>query len=436
MQGRLKIDALSIVEGFRAEEEDQGWRNATRTAILLLVLVSLAQPRHASAQLGADTLSASSTISVLTILPGDEVYSMFGHTAIRVQDPEQGIDHTYNYGTFDFGNPIVFVGQFSYGNLDYILSDTAFRSVLSFYRDVARRPIIEQVLNLTLQQRLKVFEFLEWNARPENRAYRYDFLFDNCSTRVRDLFYNELDSLQYATDTVPEATFRHLLDPYAADRPFLDFGWDLLMGTQVDRLASEWETMFLPLYLMAAVDSATIQRNGQPHPFVAKKDTLFWVEGRDMPDSTAPWPSIVLWGVFWIGLSLTILQRSGAWQRAGAMFDGILFLVVGLAGTVMLLMWLVSLHSVTDNNWNLLWAWPTHLVVAFVIGRSNSPVWLRAYLIAHVILTTTALLGWILWPQELPVAAIPVVLLLALRSAWRVFGTGVHRGQTAPAATS
>src|SRR5690606_37400248 len=102
----------------------------------------------------------SASISILTILPGDEVYSMFGHTAIRVQDPEQGIDHTYNYGTFDFGNPISFVIRFAYGDLDYILSDTSFPRMLAFYRDVAGRPVIEQELNLSHPQRMKVFEFL------------------------------------------------------------------------------------------------------------------------------------------------------------------------------------------------------------------------------------------------------------------------------------
>lgn len=434
MQGRRKIGPLRVEVRSNAREEGRAHRFFLFASWLLLL--AFISPIRVQAQVGAETLSPSSTISILTILPGDEVYSMFGHTAIRVRDPEQGIDHTYNYGTFEFGNPLVFVGKFAYGNLEYVLSVAGFRHMLEFYRDIARRPIIEQILNLTHAQRLKVFAFLERNARPENRAYRYDFLFDNCSTRVRDVLYEQLDSLHYASDTVPEATFRHLLDPYAADRPFLDFGWDLLMGTQVDRLAEEWETMFLPLYLMAAVDSATIESDGQPVPFVTSKDTLFWVEGRGMPEPSAPWPSILMWGVFWLGLSLTILQRSGSWRGIGRWFDGALFFVVGLAGTLMILMWLVSLHTVTNDNWNLLWAWPTHLIVAFLLRRTHPPVWLRAYLIATLILTTIALLGWALWPQELPVAAIPVVLLLALRSAWRAFGMVLHREQTVPVSGS
>ena len=407
------------------------------TALCLLsTAYHFAAPGMARAQLGVETLSPSSKISILTIVPGDEVYSLFGHTAIRIQDPEQGIDHTYNYGTFEFGDPVSFVARFAYGNLDYILSETSFPRMLAYYRDVARRPVIEQVLNLTHRQRLKIFEHLERNARPENRAYRYDFLFDNCSTRVRDAFHDRLDSLRFSSESVPDATFRHLLDRYAPHRPFLNFGWDLLLGPAVDRQAEAWETMFLPYYLMSAADSAVVTRGDLSEPFVASKDTLFWIEGRGIQDASAPWPSIVMWGIFWIGLSITILQRSGGWSGLARWFDAVLFAVVGLAGLIMLLMWTISLHAVTHQNWNLMWAWPTHLIAALPLLQGRRGVWLRSYLIAAALLATTALLGWAFWPQELPAAAIPLVLLLALRSAWRVFGTGVLRVRTARATAS
>lgn len=430
MRLRRKIDDDS--ESTRSIELLGG--SAMRSALALML--ALSTPALTQAQLGLERLSPSSTVSILTILPGDEIYSMFGHTAIRVQDPEQAVDHTYNYGTFAFGNPLVFTARFAYGNLDYILSETSFPRMFAFYRDVAKRPIIEQTLNLSHAQRQKLFEFLERNARPENRAYRYDFLFDNCSTRVRDALYEQLDSLQYATNTVPEATFRHLLDPYAADRPFLDFGWDLLLGSPVDRQAESWETMFLPLYLMAAIDSATINVGTVQEPFVASKDTLFWIEGRDLPQASAPWPSIVMWAIFWAGLSITIMQRTGGWLVLGRWFDALLFGIVGIAGLLMLLMWVVSLHSVTNYNWNLLWAWPTHLIAGVVLAKRGAATWMRAYLVGAVLFTTSALLGWILLPQELPVAAIPIVLLLGLRSAWRAFGKDAHREQTVRAAAS
>src|SRR5690606_20229754 len=106
-------------------------------------------------------------------------------------------------------------------------------------------------------------------------------------------------------------------------------------------------------------------------PFVARKDTLFWIEGRGIQDAVAPWPSIVMWGVFWLGLSITIVQRSGGWSGLARWFDATLFAIVGLAGLVMLLMWTVSLHAVTHQNWNLIWAWPTHMIAAIPLGRAR-----------------------------------------------------------------
>lgn len=394
---------------------------------LLLLMAYL----PAAARLPTDTLSESATISILTILPGDEIYSMFGHTAVRVRDPQQDIDQTYNYGTFDFGNPVFFAFTFAYGQLDYFLSDTSFPRIVRFYRDVARRPIIEQVLNLDHAQRVAIFRFLKWNALPENRGYRYDFLYDNCSTRVRDAFYDRFGSLRFHAPP-PGTTFRRMLDPYSVDRPFLDFGWDLLMGTPMDRDAPAWDGMFLPDYLMLAADSATIERDGERVPFVARKDTLFWIPGRSDPGASAPWPSIVMWAFFAAGFALAAHQRTGGAPRFGAWFDATLFGIVGVAGLMMLFMWFVSLHSVTMYNWNLLWAWPAHLVAAVAFARRSEPRWLRGYLIAAVILAMTTLLGWTLWPQELHSASIPLILLIALRSAWHAFGTAVPRARTAP----
>ena len=250
-------------------------------AILLAasLLVVAQQPENARGQARDVRLTDASEVSLITILPGDQIYSLFGHTAIRVQDPGLGLDRTYNYGTFDFGNPFTFSLKFAYGDLNYFLSDASFQRVLPFYRDVARRPIVEQTLNLTLREREELFGFLQWNALPENRAYRYDFLFDNCSTRPRDAFYEHVSDLHFPA-AVRDHTFRRLLDPYVTHLPWLDFGWDLLLGAPVDREAAAWEHMFLPLELMALADAATIERPSGAEPFVARTDTLFWIEGR------------------------------------------------------------------------------------------------------------------------------------------------------------
>jgi len=161
-------------------------------------------------------LSESARISLVTILPGKKVYSVFGHNAIRVVDPERGIDVAYNYGTFEFGNPLTFSAKFLYGDLNYRLAKQRYDRMVAYYPSEEGRPLIEQWLDLDADQRETIFRFLEWNALPENAYYRYDFFYDNCATRIRDLFEDVLGSDLRAELRNPDRTMRQLLDPYLA----------------------------------------------------------------------------------------------------------------------------------------------------------------------------------------------------------------------------
>jgi len=363
-------------------------------------------------------LSDEARISLLTILPGDAVYSAFGHSAFRVYDPTQGIDWTFNYGTFDFQDPL-FVPKFIYGKLDYFLSVGDHRAALRFYRDVEERPVIEQVLDLDATQRAAVYTFLETNAQPENRGYRYDFLFDNCSTRLRDVLEQALPgALRFASTPVPQTSFRHLLDPYVADRPFLDLGFYLVLGTPTDRIPSAREVVFLPDDLLQAFDAATVEDNGTTRSLVARKDTLFWIEGTAKPQRAFSWPFLL----FTVGLAVGasgIVRGMNRDKHGRPWGDVVLFGAVGLAGLLLLFMWFGTEHVVTRYNWNLLWAWPTHLVAAYALARTRPAPWLRPYLIVTGVGTLLVLLGWFWWPQDLHPALLPLLLLLLLRSAWQ-----------------
>ena len=362
-------------------------------------------------------LSPEAQVSLITILPGTPVYTTFGHSAIRVYDPALGIDQTYNYGTFDFGNPVTFVGKFAYGKLDYFLSvNGPYRRVVEYYWTVEERPLIEQVLNLSIGQRNAVYRFLEWNRQPENAYYRYDFFFDNCSTRIRDVFEEVLgDSLQFAPLPDPDVSLRRLLDPYVVDQPFLDVAMDLGLGLPADHIATPHEAMFLPDYLMRAFDHATVTFGGWTHPLVARTDTVTWSEDRAEEEAAWPWPSILAWTVCVVGLHLT--GRDLRTGRAGDRhFDGLLYGVTGVVGLVIMFLWFVSLHAVTQANLNLLWAWPTHLVAAVAVRRAGSRRWLSLYLLATALVGTVLLIGWPFWPQELPASIFPIALLLSVRS--------------------
>jgi len=390
-----------------------------RGSLSLLILAVLWLPVEAGAQ-PIPRLSDSSRVSMLTILPGEAVYSEFGHSAFRVRDPARGIDRLYNYGTFDFSDPF-FVPKFVYGQLDYYLSVVPYDPAYRHYRS-QRRPIIEQHLRLTAEQRTALFRFLEINARPENRMYRYDFLFDNCSTRIRDALEAAVgDAVQFTGQPDLNQSFRHLLDPWVADRPPLSLGFDLVLGTPADRVATPREVMFLPTHLMAAFDHATLQAGSTTQPLVARTDTTLWFTGYDATERAFPWPRWLAWVGFVAGLGLTLRRARQNDRAPGRGLDTALLVFTGLAGGIMFFLWFISEHAVTNSNWNLLWAWPTHLLAAVLVWRHADAAWLRLYLGAAA---GTALLtagGWTLWPQDLHAAVLPLTLLLAVRLGWRAY---------------
>ncbi|HET6567484.1 MAG TPA: DUF4105 domain-containing protein, partial [Rhodothermales bacterium] len=327
-------------------------------------------PGEVRGQQMGPVLSDQAQLSLITVLPGDELYSLFGHSAFRVYDPATGVDELFNYGTFDFSNPVTFALKFAYGKMDYMLSTTSYPREAYLYATYEKRPIIEQVLNLSPDQVRVVYQFLQTNALPENRTYRYDFLFDNCSTRLRDVLTTTLDGdVRFAPVPDPNESFRHLLDPYVADRPFLDLGFDLLLGMPTDRVATPREATFLPDYLMASFAHAKVTVDGTIQPLVARTDTVFWTPSRGRKQAALPYPAILFWLVFAGGAVLTYLEvRRGG--PSGRVFDGVLFGIVGLVGLLIAFMWFVTEHTVTAWNLNLLWAWPTHLVAAVYIWRA------------------------------------------------------------------
>lgn len=392
-----------------------------RLALVLALVLALLAPAARAQDLPA--LSPEAEVSLLTMLPGDEVYALFGHTAFRIADPALGLDRTYNYGTFDFEQPF-FVVRFARGLLDYQLSIASFERTLAEYRFL-ERPIIEQRLDLSPEAKQRLFRFLETNYLPANRAYRYDFFFDNCSTRPRDALEAALgrrpDYGAYAN--APDRTFRELLQPYLEAAPLTDLGIDLALGAPTDRVATYREAMFLPLELLGALDAASLDGR----PLVVATDTLFWIDGAGLPDDAFDWPTLVAWLLFALGAALSIAARRSAERQSAAFrFDVGLFATVGIAGVILLWLWLGTEHSVTGPNWNLLWAWPTHLVAAFLLTKRNLSPALRVYWAAAALVALGTVLLWPVLPQALHPAVRPVALLLALRASLRALAAHPH----------
>lgn len=349
-------------------------------------------------------LSPDARVSLITLYPGDAIYSLWGHSAIHIEDPVLGLDVAYNFGTFDFGNPVSFLARFAYGRLDYMLSLENYRLWVDYSWYTQKRAVIEQTLNLTQAQKDSLFEFLTWNSRPENRTYRYDFLYDNCATRIRDALEPIIGS-PLAADTPAGIAFRTAVKPYARQHPLVDLAMNLGMGMPADQMATRREQAFLPLDL-ASIAAEARKPDGQV--LVLRTDTLY---GQPMPPTqrtSVPWTAALFGlGLAW-GIVLTGLQRTKPRRHVT---DLALFTVAGAIGLLLAFLSLVSLHTVTWPNLHLLWAWPAHGIIIWL----RRP-WTRYYWMASAAGLSIFLAGLPLWTQGIPTAVLPLVVLLLVRS--------------------
>lgn len=370
-------------------------------------------------------LSPRAEISLLTAAPGDELYSAFGHSAIRVHDPLQGIDEVYGYGTFNFDQPFFYL-RFVRGYLNYRLDVEPFQRTPDRYGFVdvyqyLNRNVNEQVLNLSQSQKQAVYDFLQENNKPENRYYLYDYFFDNCATRPRDVFIQALgDSLVFHHDHLTDSlSFRDLIDRYLQHKPWIDMGIDLLLGMPIDRTMTPMEYMFHPDYLEKAFAHAQVGREEGMQDFVKTTRTPVPIKRSFAPAAwyERPWP--YCWALALLVLGLTYRShRRGSYLR---WLDTLAFSLAGGVGWVLLLLMTATNHQAAAWNLNVLWLLPTHLVLPFVLHRTQAPAWLPAYLLVSAGLILLLLLAWPVLPQDLHPAFMPLMLILLLRllHAWR-----------------
>lgn len=354
-------------------------------------------------------LSDSARISLMTVSPGSELYSVFGHSAVRVYDPITRINRVYNYGTFDFDQPNFYL-NFCRGKLLYALDVESYRN-FEYGNLHDLRWMEEQVLNLNGEQRQRIFSLLQTNALPENKDYKYDFFYDNCATRIRDLvketFFHQItfDS----SGLKPGVTMRQLLKPYLKNYPWTDFGIDLILGLAADRKALAEDYMFLPDHLRDLVGATKL--DGKT-PLV-RAEHLIPEYKIDQPAFTPGFLDRPLWVMSFIAL-MGLLSMAN--RRTERIFDTIFWFVLGLAGLVIALLWFATEHTATKTNLNLFWALPTHLL--FFWRRSKSE-FVENYFTGAAILAALMLVFWAWIPQALPVAAIPLVVLVVVKGIWR-----------------
>ncbi len=380
-----------------------------KTLLLLAILFSIcgfSQPE----------LSSSSTISALTVGTADELYSKFGHSAIRVQDPVLGIDVVYNYGHFDFNTPNFYV-KFTRGKLLYALARERFSDFLYGY-ELENRWVREQQLNLSTAQKNKLLKFLENNYLPENRFYKYDFLFDNCSTRIPDALVSVLkEDLAFDYSYLDNAyTFRQLIHQNLEVNSWSNFGIDLALGSVIDRKATPYEHLFLPIYVYDQLQNTSL--NGDK--FVTKDTLLIDVK------PVAATSNFLLSPFFWLSvlgiIILLITYKDYKNQTRSGWLDFMLFFTTGLAGLLIVFLWLGTDHKATANNYNFLWTFPLNAFVAFaLLKKTGIPKSLNIYITIILAFLVLSLLIWVLKIQIFSPLVLLIILPLGVRYLFLIY---------------
>ncbi|HEX2607740.1 MAG TPA: DUF4105 domain-containing protein [Flavisolibacter sp.] len=358
---------------------------------------------------GASQDSCQLRISLLTCAPGEELYSTFGHTAIRVQDMGRNADLVFNYGTFEFGPD--FYSEFIRGKLRYALSIESFTDFLYNYQ-AESRSVQEQEIRMDCAEKTKLYQALMENAREANRYYRYDFLFDNCTTRAKDMISKNASGPVVFQNILParKPSFRDLIHSYldAGHQPWSKLGIDILLGVKLDRIVTNEQAMFLPDYLLKGMDHTTAA--GQP---LVTPPRMILSMPSLVGDKTIFTPAVIFSMVLLLFAALYFSRTKKAQRILGAL-DFLLFFPLGLAGLLLLFMWFGTDHVVCRQNFNLLWALPSHALMAFLIYSKAR--WVRIYFRITAVIGLLLLLTWFLLPQHLNEGLIPLVLLLTFRS--------------------
>jgi hypothetical protein len=332
------------------------------------------------------------TASVLTLDPGREIYSIFGHTAIRIVNNENGTDRVYNFGTFDFDDRWFYL-KFIKGNLKYFLSVNSFDNFIIAAESENRR-VYEEQLNISDSQAKAMEEELSSLYHSPERFYTYDFFHDNCATRVRDQIFSSPAILR-DTSGLCCTSFRNLLIPFISHKYWLNLGINLAMGKKADVTASAWDHMFLPVYI-----SSIIKKTG-----TGKSQNLL-LSGQ--PEKKKKFPAYA-----WPWIILIIVALSQVFRPTRKIAYYLFFGVLSLTGLILLFVSIISINPVLSGNLNLVWLLPSILILASSSLKAGKII--RA---AYIILVVILFAFWNQLPQALSTTFLPwmsgIILLLAV----------------------
>ncbi len=371
----------------------------------LLIAILFAFCCNIHAQGALPTLDSGAYVNVITCGPGNDFYTTFGHSAIRICDTALGIDVVYNYGTFDF-NTSHFYLKFAQGRLNYCLSRDSYNGFIFEYA-YEGRSLTEQTLKLTQQEKQNLFVLLETNYLPEYRYYLYDMFRDNCATRIRDIINSALGHRVLFEEYTPQnaKSYRQLLYEHTSNTlQWWQLGIDIVVGSRCDRPCTNFGYAFAPMELMRQLDTTCIKGTSEPLAMPAQHTLL---ETREQtPRSISP--TLTFWALFVIILSLTVISWKRQWKLKW--LDVTLFVAAFLVAVLIFFLWFCSDHYCTKANFNLLWASPLFIYFAIRLRKSN-----RWMILAQIALFAATGIIAPCGLQQFNAAVLPIVLTLFIR---------------------
>jgi len=335
--------------------------------IVLTCLLSVVQLTAGAQGMGnADSIQ----ISLLTCSPGKEVWAQYGHTAIRYYNKESGEDLAINYGIFSLDQSY-FIPRFVLGMTDYRMGVQSMEQFLAQY-EYEGRGVTEQVLNLSAKDKEAIYKALQENLKPENVVYRYNYFFDNCTTRARDIIVNHLHGKVVYPPADSDATFRSMLHKWNNEYKWTQFGEDLLLGVNADRKTTKSEQQFLPENLKNDFDKATY--NGKPlvnetrELLSAKTDTV---------EPSFPLSPLAV-AILFVVVSLVMMSFSYRRKQVYWVWDAALMITSGLLGIVFFIM-IFSQHPCVSLNFILLFFNPLPLFFLYSTIRKKKVMWWKIW---------------------------------------------------------
>lgn len=310
-----------------------------------------------------NTWCDSIEISLLTCTPHDEIYSLYGHTAIRYQDKMKGLDLAINYGVFSFQKPN-FILRFVFGHTDYEMGILNFDDFCKEYIYYGAK-VTQQTLNLSRKEKLSIISALQKNYEPANRVYRYNFFYNNCTTKARDIIEENIDGRIIYNNKIDEkGTFRNIIHSCNEEHRWARFGNDLLLGVKADMKTTRCDQQFLPANLQRDFGSAVIEQNGKSIPLVTKTSIVVNATTLNIESKVHhfPTPTTCACIIFIFILASCITERF--MKRKFYVVDALFMLLCGVAGVVLFAM-LFSLHPTTSTNLQIILLNPIPLILIF-----------------------------------------------------------------------